>query len=41
MAFTEADRDALTYLKKQFPRATFIEDQDGDFSARSTQPIRD
>ncbi len=28
MAFTEVDRDALAYLKKQFPRATFIEDQD-------------
>ena len=28
MAFTEADQDALAYLKKQFPRATFIEDQD-------------
>ena len=28
MAFSEVDRDALAYLKKQFPRATFIEDQD-------------
>ncbi len=28
MAFTETNQDALIYLKTQFPRATFIEDQD-------------